>query len=63
MGMKCDICGSKDGVRMIEERVRWGAAVRRGFGTGYTGRPTPWCAACRRERNRHSFKYHNKEGT
>lgn len=24
----CDICGSKDGVRIIEQRVKWGKAAR-----------------------------------
>lgn len=54
----CDICGSKVGVRIIEQRIRWGAAVRRGIGTGYTCLPIPWCVACRKKRGSHKFKYH-----
>lgn len=53
----CDICGSSADVRLIEQRIRWGAAVKKGIGTGFTGRPTPWCKACRKERRRHGFKY------
>lgn len=53
----CDVCGSSVGVRLIEQRIRWGAAVRKGTGTGYTGRPIPWCEKCRRQRGSHSFKY------
>lgn len=47
---KCSVVNCKgkcEDVRLIEDRIRWGAAVRRGFGTGFSGRPYPACKACR----------------
>lgn len=57
----CSACGGRDDLRLIEQRIRWGAAVRRGIGTGFTGRPIWWCVSCRRRRGSHSFKYHRPE--
>lgn len=48
--MACEVLGHKgphQDVRLIEDRIRWGAAVRRGIGTGYSGRPYPACMTCR----------------
>lgn len=53
----CDICQSDDDVKLIEERFAWGNAVRVCRNKGYTGRPIPWCAGCRKKRGRHSFRY------
>ena len=53
----CDVCGGKEDVRLIEERFCWGAACARLLDRGYTGRPIPWCIACRRKRGPHSFRY------
>lgn len=55
---KCDICCSREGVRLVEQRIKWGKSARIGRNNGYTGRPVPWCAACRDRRGRWSFRYH-----
>jgi hypothetical protein len=49
--MECSVVthkGEHQDVRLIEERIRWGKAVRSGFGTGYSGRPYAACKECRR---------------
>jgi hypothetical protein len=49
--MECSVAthkGEHQDVRLIEDRIRWGAAVRRGIGTGFSGRPYAACKECRR---------------
>lgn len=52
----CDACGGDDDVKLIEERFSWGRAVCAYRNGGYTGRPIPWCASCRKKRPC-SFRY------
>jgi hypothetical protein len=56
----CDICDSRVGTRMIEQRISWGISI--GMNKGYSGRPIPWCKACRTARGATTFRYATEEG-
>lgn len=58
---KCGICGSSDGVCLIEERIAWGAAAVRMLDKGYTGRPVPWCRKCRSDRRSYNWRYSKRK--
>lgn len=45
---KCDLCKKPaHEIETVYERIRWGAAVRHGSGTGFAYRSNRWCYDCR----------------
>lgn len=58
---KCRQPQCRDGadVRLIEDRIRWGAAVKSFFGdNGYSLRPYPCCKGCRAKLKQGGWRYH-----